>query len=90
MAALIRNGHAQELRDYVETLSKKGKWGSSNLSGTKYTEVTDDEGNVTGRTWLTAENAKDSQNELIAKHLNNKITAIEAVINNNELGLSDD
>lgn len=90
MAALIRNGHAQELRDYIETLRKKGKLGSSNLSGTKYTEVTDDEGNVTGRTWLTAENAKDSQNELIAKHLNNKITAIEAVINNNELGLSDD
>lgn len=90
MAALIRNGHAQELRDYVETLRKKGKLGSSNLSGTKYTEVTDDEGNVTGRTWLTAENAKDSQNELIAKHLNNKITAIESVINNNELGLSDD
>lgn len=90
MAALIRNGHAQELRDYVETLRKKGKLGSTNLSGTKYTEVTDDEGNVTGRTWLTAENAKDSQNELIAKHLNNKITAIEAVINNNELGLSDD
>lgn len=90
MAALIRNGHAQELRDYIETLRKKGKLGSTNLSGTKYTEVTDDEGNVTGRTWLTAENAKDSQNELIAKHLNNKITAIEAVINNNELGLSDD
>lgn len=90
MAALIRNGHAQELRDYVETLRKKGKLGSTNLSGTKYTETTDDDGNITGRTWLTADDISDSQNEIIAKHLNNKITAIEAVINNNEIGLSDD
>lgn len=90
MAALIRNGHAQELRDQVEYLRKKGKLGSTNLSGTKYTEVTDDKGNITSRTWLTAENASDSQNELIAKHLNNKITAIESVINNNELDLNDE
>lgn len=90
MAALIRNGHAKELRDQVEYLRKKGKLGSTNLSGTKYSETVDDKGNITGRVWLTAENASDSQNEIIAKHLNNKITALEAVINNNELNLSDD
>ena len=90
MAALIRNGHAKELRDQVEYLRKNGKLGSTNLSGTKYSETVDDKGNITGRVWLTAENASDSQNEIIAKHLNNKITTLEAVINNNELNLSDD
>ena len=90
LAALIRNGHVQELRDYVETLRKKGKLGSTNLSGTKYIETTDDSGNITGRTWLTADDSTDTQNEIIAKHLNNKITALEAVINNNELDLSDE
>ena len=90
MAALIRNGHAKELRDQVEYLRKNGKLGSTNLSGTKYSETIDDKGNITGRVWLTAENASDSQNEIIAKHLNNKITTLEAVINNNELNLSDD
>lgn len=90
MAVLIRNGHAQELRNEVEKLRKKGKLGSTNLSGTKYDSVTDDAGNITSRTWLTANNAEDTQNELIAKHINNKINAIEAIINNNELGLSDE
>lgn len=90
MAALIRNGHAKELRDQVEYLRKNGKLGSTNLSGTKYSETVDDKGNITGRVWLTTENASDSQNEIIAKHLNNKITTLEAVINNNELNLSDD
>lgn len=90
MAALIRNGYAKELRDQVEYLRKNGKLGSTNLSGTKYSETVDDKGNITGRVWLTAENASDSQNEIIAKHLNNKITTLEAVINNNELNLSDD
>ena len=32
MAALIRNGHAKELRDQVEYLRKNGKLGSTNLS----------------------------------------------------------
>lgn len=90
MAVLIRNGHAQELRNEVEKLRKKGKLGSTNLSGTKYDSVKDDAGNITSRTWLTASNADDTQNELIAKHINNKINAIEAIINNNELGLSDE
>ena len=89
MAVLIRNGHAQELRNEIEKLRKKGKLGSTNLSGTKYDSVKDENGNVVSRTWLTAEDASDTQNELIAKHINNKINAIEAIINNNELGLSD-
>lgn len=89
MAVLIRNGHAQELRNEIEKLRKKGKLGSTNLSGTKYDSVKDENGNVISRTWLTAEDASDTQNELIAKHINNKINAIEAIINNNELGLSD-
>lgn len=89
MAVLIRNGHAQELRNEIEKLRKKGKLGSTNLSGTKYDSVKDDNGNIVSRTWLTAEDASDTQNELIAKHINNKINAIEAIINNNELGLSD-
>lgn len=85
LATLIRNGHIGELRDEVEKLRKKGKLGSTKLSASDY-ETTSTGENV----WLTTNNEKDSQNQKIADLINDKITAIDTVINNNQVGLKDD
>lgn len=85
LATLIRNGHIGELRDEVEKLRKKGKLGSTKLSASNY-ETTSKGENV----WLTTNNEKDSQNQKIADLINDKITAIDTVINNNQVGLTDD
>lgn len=85
LATLIRNGHIGELRDEVEKLRKKGKLGSTKLSASNY-ETTSTGENV----WLTTNNEKDSQNQKIADIINDKITAIDTVINNNQVGLTDD
>ena len=85
LATLIRNGHIGELRDEVEKLRKKGKLGSTKLSASNY-ETTSTGENV----WLTTNNEKDSQNQKIADLINDKITAIDTVINNNQVGLTDD
>ena len=85
LATLIRNGHIGELRNEVEKLRKKGKLGSTKLSASNY-ETTSKGENV----WLTTNNEKDSQNQKIADLINDKITAIDTVINNNQVGLTDD
>ena len=85
LATLIRNGHIGELRDEVEKLRKKGKLGSTKLSASDY-ETTSKGKNV----WLTTNNEKDSQNQKIADLINDKITALDTVINNNQAGLTDD
>lgn len=85
LATLIRNGHIGELRDEVEKLRKKGKLGSTKLSASDY-ETTSKGENV----WLTTNNEKDSQNQKIADLINDKITALDTVINNNQAGLTDD
>lgn len=85
LATLIRNGHVGELRDEVEKLRKKGKLGSTKLSASDY-EITS-KGKMV---WLTTNNEKDSQNQKIADLINDKITAIDTVINNNQVGLTDD
>lgn len=85
LATLIRNGHIGELRDEVEKLRKKGKLGSTKLSASDY-EIT----SKGKRVWLTTNNEKDSQNQKIADLINDKITAIDTVINNNQVGLTDD
>lgn len=85
LATLIRNGHIGELRDEVEKLRKKGKLGSTKLSASDY-ETTSKGENV----WLTTNNEADSQNQKIADLINDKITAIDTVINNNQVGLNDD
>lgn len=85
LATLIRNGHIGELRDEVEKLRKKGKLGSTKLSASDY-EIT----SKGKRVWLTTNNEEDSQNQKIADLINDKITAIDTVINNNQVGLNDD
>lgn len=85
LATLIRNGHVGELRDEVEKLRKKGKLGSTKLSASNY--ETTSKGKIV---WLTTNNEKDSWNQKIADLINDKITAIDTVINNNQVGLTDD
>jgi hypothetical protein len=85
LATLIRNGHIGELRDEVEKLRKKGKLGSTKLSASNY--ETTSKGKIV---WLTTNNEKDSWNQKIADLVNDKITAIDTVINNNQVGLTDD
>ena len=85
LATLIRNGHIGELRDEVEKLRKKGKLGSTKLSASNY--ETTSKGKIV---WLTTNNEKDSWNQKIADLINDKITAIDTVINNNQVGLTDD
>lgn len=85
LATLIRNGHIGELRDEVEKLRKKGKLGSTKLSASNY--ETTSKGKIV---WLTTNDEKDSWNQKIADLINDKITAIDTVINNNQVGLTDD
>nr|DAF44629.1 MAG TPA: hypothetical protein [Podoviridae sp. ct8Lf7] len=54
---LINEGKAQELRNLVKGYVSKGKAGSTKLSGLDYSR--DGNGNIT---WLSTENAQESQN----------------------------
>lgn len=85
MATLIRNGHASELRAEVEKLRKEGKLGHTTLSSSKFEK--DDSGNTV---WLTTNNQADSQNDAIANAILEKITALETIINNNRVNLTED
>ena len=85
MATLIRNGHVSELRDEVMKLKKSGKLGNTKLSASKYD--LDSKGE---RVWLTTENIAESQNDAIANAMLEKITALETIINNNKVNLTDD
>lgn len=85
MATLIRNGHANELRAEVEKLKKDGKLASTTLSASKFEK--NDKGE---RVWLTTDEKSDSQNDAIANAMLEKINALEAVINNNRIGLTDE
>lgn len=85
MATLIRNGHANELRAEIEKLKKDGKIGSTTLSASKY------EKNEKGeKIWLTTDKKEDSQNDAMANAMLDKVNALEAIINNNRIGLSDE
>lgn len=89
LATLIRNGHADDVRSVLNKLRKKGKIGSTTLSAYDYETVKNKEGNEE-QIWLTTKDKSRSQNEVIANMISEKINAIEAVINNNQVGLSDE
>jgi hypothetical protein len=82
---LIRNGHGNELRAEIEKFKNEGKLASTKLSASKFGE--NDKGE---RVWLTTENKKESQNDAVANAMLEKVNALEAVINNNRIGLSDE
>ena len=85
MATLIRNGHANELRAEIEKLKKAGKIGSTTLSALKYEKTENGE-----RVWLTTDKQTESQNDAMANAMVEKVNALEAIINNNRIGLSDE
>ena len=85
MATLIRNGHSSELRAEVEKMRKAGKLGKTKLSASKYAKT--EEGDTV---WLTTDNQAESQNDAIANAMLEKITALETIINNNRINLTDD
>ena len=85
LQTLIRNGHANELRSMVREMQGKGKLGSTKLSASKY--ETDEKGN---QVWLTTDNKAESQNDAIGNAILDKINALEEVINQNRIGLSDE
>lgn len=86
IATLIRNGHIGELRSTLKKLHKQGKLGNTKLS-TEYEVAVDDKGNK-NLVWLTS--GKKTQNDAIYEMINDKITSIDTVINNNQINLSDD
>ena len=85
LATLIRNGHINDLRDVLTDMKKHGKVGSTKISGIEY--ESDDKGN---NVWLSASSRETSQNDVIADLIGDKITALDAVINNNQVNLDDD
>lgn len=85
LVTLIRNGYVGDLRNVLNDLKSKGKLGSTTLSAVDYQY--DDQGNPV---WITTSNRNNSQNDFIARLINDKITAIETVINNNQVNLSDE
>jgi hypothetical protein len=85
MATLIRNGHANELRAEIEKLKKSGKIGSTTLSALKYEKAENGE-----HVWLTTNKQTESQNDAMANAMLEKVNALEAIINNNRIGLSDE
>lgn len=84
MATAIRNGYANDIIAEVNRVEQKGKAGNKKLSATKTTEV---DGK---RVWLTTTDSKDSQNAVIAQMVRDKVRQIDTIINNNQIGLSDD
>lgn len=82
---LVRNGRTQEIRDQINTWKEQGKFGSTELSATKYHE--DDNGN---KTYLTADTKEDSQNDFIANQILYSVDQVDAIINANQLNLTED
>lgn len=84
LVTLIRNGHINELKDTLQKLKDTGKAGSTKLSATP--QVAEDG----SRSFITAEDKTTSQNDFIADMVNRKINVLDAIINNNQIGLDDD
>lgn len=84
LVTLIRNGHIGELKDALHEMKDAGKAGSTKLSGRLVDK--DENGKPV---WLSAESREDSQNNVIANLVEDKINALDAIINNNQIGLDD-
>ena len=84
----IRNGKTKDYLQMVDDWEKEGKFGSTELSATQKTEVTDEAGN-TKEVYLTASDANDTQNHFIAQRIREGITQLDAIINGNQLNLNE-
>jgi hypothetical protein len=85
MIDLIADGHADMLRNIVLEDKNKGKIASTKLDGT--TPIYDENGNIT---YLTATNKANSQNDIIADKVLERINQLESVIVGNNLNLTED
>ena len=84
LVTLIRNGHINELKDTLQKMKDAGKAGNTKLSATP--QIAEDG----SRSFITAEDKTTSQNDFIADMVNRKINVLDAIINNNQIGLDDD
>ena len=81
---LIRNGRTNELIEELSNLKKKGKLGNKNLSATK-TEDTKE-----GTVWTSPTSGADNQNEAVYNLTKSYFQHLDAVINQEGMGLSDE
>ena len=85
---LIRNGRADEIRDYYSKLYKKGKLGNTNLSGTKYELIGNDaNGSLDENAVAQPVDDSGSQNDLVYNVLMNHIDYVENIMNEEGLKL---
>lgn len=84
LVTLIRNGHIGDLKDALQEMKDAGKIGSTKISGRLVEK--DENGKPV---WLSAKSKEDSQNNVIANLVEDKINALDAIINNNQIGLDD-
>lgn len=85
LLTLIRNGHINELRDALNDLKEKGKLGSTTISGIDTEEDKDGK-----KVFITAKSREESQNDVLARLIDDKITALDALLNNNQINLDDE
>lgn len=81
---LVRNGRTNELIEELNNLKKKGKLGNKNLSATK-TEDTKE-----GTVWTSPTSGADNQNEAVYNLTKSYFQHLDAVINQEGMGLSDE
>lgn len=84
----IRNGKTKDYLKLVDEWEKEGKFGSTELSATQKTEVTDEAGQ-TKEIFLTATDQNDTQNHFIAQRIREGILQLDAIINGNQLNLNE-
>lgn len=85
---LFQQGKGVEARSELEKLHRKGKLGSTNLSGTDWEYVKDDKGVLT-RKYKTAE-AGSSQNDIVYQKLSDYFDWIENTITEEGLNVNEE
>lgn len=81
---LIRQGKAQEVRDAIADLHKKGQLGSTQLSYLVDSKVSNKP------VFITADNEHESQNDFVFNVLNQSIDQLEEIIQRNRLNKTED
>lgn len=88
MAYLIRNGRKNELLSELNKAYRKGKLGNTSLSATETTEITNDK-DEKETVFLTAKEGQ-SQNDFIYNKIKENIEQLDAIINENQVGLNEE
>lgn len=85
LAYLIRNKKTGEIIEELDKMKKNGLLGNRNLSATKFEK--DENGNIK---WLSPTEEADNQNEASYRLIRGYIQSLDAVLNQNNMNLSDD